>query len=233
MPHDDDGIPCLPLEDFAPVPYADPDCPTCGGDGKITNEDVYVPEQSYWENCPCIAGAGAINAGRHLLLDEDADGWLDGVVKVPARYAGADMKLEHIRTVVVHSLWKGMWAKGPQYFRSPGDGRYVSVHACIHKPGWERRLTQCVPITRVAWHAGDRHYNRHSIGIEHDGPFGEPDQYDEQWEVTLGVIRSLQELCPNLREIRSHQSITPRRRKDPGPHFPWKEFEGLGLEIVR
>lgn len=230
-----DCIPCLPFEDFEPVPFADPDCEHCGGDGKITKADVFTLEQSLFETCSCVEGDAAADVGTlypSAHVDSDLDGWLDGVAQVPARYAGPRMPLHHIESVVIHSLWKGKWGQGPRYLSNPGDGRFVSVHFCTHKPGRERRLTQMVPISRVAWHAGNRYWNRHSLSVEHDGPFGEPDQYDEQWQVTYDLIASLQALCPNLQTIRTHRSITPLRRKDTGPHFPYEKFEGLGLQIV-
>jgi AmpD protein len=89
-------------------------------------------------------------------------------------------------------------------------------------------LTQYVPFTERAWHAGDSEYcgrracNDFSVGIELEGsdeiPY-EPAQYDTLVE----VVRALRRAYPSLRNaaIVGHSDIAPGRKTDPGPAFDW------------
>jgi hypothetical protein len=196
---------------------------------------------------PCCGHRGADGSGHHELPfevrpvygDEDLDGWFDGVYGVPARYAGGELKLELVTDIVLHSLWKGKHARGPEYFARPGDGRLVSAHFVVHHDGWTRKLTQCVPTTRIAFHSGNRAVNAASWGIEHDGPYGRRRQYDDMIDTTVDLIDSLLLFSPNVKRIRSHQSVPRRKgskRYDPGKWFPWHRLEPLAdrynLELI-
>ena len=44
--------------------------------------------------------------------------------------------------------------------------RDASAHFVVSRRG---QIVQLVPVTDVAWHAGNRRWNLHSIGIEHEG----------------------------------------------------------------
>jgi hypothetical protein len=221
------------------LPGFDPECPECQGDGYL---DLYTDhlEQSVAEPCPrCLAQPVDLEPA---WADIDADGWLDGVTKAPARYIGGPLDLAKVDTIVMHRYARGWWAAGPRYFanpvaRDPRTGklraRYVSAHFSVHKPGWERMLTQHAPISTRCWHAPP--LNSTSLGIEHDaGVRG----LDEPWwpatvEASVQLVASLQEILPALRRLVAHRWVCPRSRRDPGPSFPWERFEGLGLEIVR
>ena len=118
--------------------------------------------------------------------------------------------------------------------RDVGDDRHVSWHFTVHHEDFERALTQHVPLGRKAWHAG-RKANGRSLGIELDahpsGSVNAPHD-DGTIDTLVSLVESLQAMCPGLRTIRSHRSIAPRRRSDPGGTFPWKRLEGTGLVLV-
>ncbi len=53
-------------------------------------------------------------------------------------------------------------------------GRDASAHFVVSRRG---QVVQLVPVTDVAWHAGNSWWNLHSIGIEHEGWAGRRDSY--------------------------------------------------------
>jgi hypothetical protein len=182
--------------------------------------------------------------------------------QVPARYAGGRLPLSAIDTIVIHQLARGSRDAGPRYVSDPGrwiaigemagEGdlerawkrggrrmrsngtlvwipRPVSWHFTIHRQPYAFQSTQHLPISRIGWQAPP--VNGHSLGFEFDGPEGAPWQ-SEMLDEGLRVLLALRPFLPALERLRSHRSVSPARRRDPGPDFPWERFEGLGLEIV-
>lgn len=112
-----------------------------------------------------------------------------------------------------------------EYFRQI-RGLRVSAHVLIDRRGV---LTQYVPFSRRAWHAGESCYgdrsgcNDFSIGIELEGC--DEDPYETiQYQHLAGVISALRARWPNLtrRRIAGHCHIAPERKTDPGPAFDWE-----------
>ena len=101
----------------------------------------------------------------------------------------------------------------------------VSAHALIARDG---ALTQYVPFTRRAWHAGQSSYcgrtacNDFSVGIELEGSDDVP-YTSEQYAALATLIAALRRSFPSLRtaEIVGHSDISPGRKTDPGPAFEW------------
>ncbi|MDX1499706.1 MAG: 1,6-anhydro-N-acetylmuramyl-L-alanine amidase AmpD [Woeseiaceae bacterium] len=111
-------------------------------------------------------------------------------------------------------------------------GLQVSSHLLIRRDG---ALTQFVPFTERAWHAGPSWFrdrdccNDFSIGIELEGTDDMPYE-DPQYAVLAGVIRALIAAYPRLsaRRIAAHSDIAPGRKTDPGPAFDWRRlYDGL------
>ncbi len=107
----------------------------------------------------------------------------------------------------------------------------VSAHALIRRDG---SITQYVSFHRRAWHAGQschagrKHCNDFSIGIELEGCDKQPFaaiQYIRLAE----LARSLFIAYPNLnpQRITGHSDIAPGRKTDPGPHFDWQRLYDL------
>jgi AmpD protein len=101
----------------------------------------------------------------------------------------------------------------------------VSAHVLTRRNG---SLTQYVPFTARAWHAGESDYcgrkscNDFSVGIELEGtdeiPY-EPAQYT----ALAKLVYSLRGAYPSLQkaELVGHCDISPGRKTDPGPSFDW------------
>jgi AmpD protein len=172
-----------------------------------------------------------------LALDGD---WLAAARRVDSpnwdpRPAGCDVEL-----VVVHgiSLPPGEFG-GPHIDRlftnrlDPAEHPYfeqvsrlrVSAHLLVDRHG---ALTQYVPLSGRAWHAGPSSYrgrercNDFSVGIELEGTDEQP-YTDAQYRVLGEVIRVLRRRWPLLDASRvvGHSHVAPGRKTDPGPAFDW------------
>jgi N-acetylmuramoyl-L-alanine amidase len=126
-----------------------------------------------------------------------------------------------------------------------------SGHYYVDRDG---SLHQYVPLDRVAHHT--RGYNARSVGIELVNTGRYPDWLDSrhqamdepytqaQVEALIALLRQLQSELPNLRSIVGHEDVDTdeveatdnplvkvRRKRDPGPLFPWDVVLGaVGLE---
>lgn len=174
----------------------------------------------------------------------DAHGaWLAGARRVAspnrdARPPGADVEL-----VVVHGI-----SLPPGEFGGPHVDRLftntldpmahpffagiahlrVSAHLFIDRAG---ALTQYVPLTARAWHAGPSCFrgreacNDFSVGIELEGTDESP-YSDPQYRVLGRVLAALRRRWPVLDADRvvGHSDVAPGRKTDPGPAFDWERL---------
>lgn len=124
----------------------------------------------------------------------------------------------------------GLPAGRHPYFESI-KGLRVSSHVVIRRDGG---LTQYVPFTRRAWHAGASEYcgrtacNDFSIGIELEGTDERP--YEAAQYTALAVlVRALLASYPSLSRERlvGHSDVAPGRKTDPGPAFDWARLRTL------
>lgn len=116
-----------------------------------------------------------------------------------------------------------------------------SGHYYVDRDG---TLHQYVPLDRIAHHT--RGYNARSVGIELVNTGRYPDWLDSrhqamnqaytqaQLETLIALLRQLQSQLPDLRSIAGHEDVDTdeveatdnplvkvRRKRDPGPLFPW------------
>ncbi len=141
--------------------------------------------------------------------------------------------------VVLH--YTGM-ADGPSALaRLSAIGSDVSCHYVVAENGV---VTQLVPESRRAWHAGrsswagETDFNSASIGIEivnggHD--FGLPGFPAPQIAAVTALCRDIVErygIAPE--RILAHSDIAPGRKQDPGERFPWDALArgGIGLWVT-
>jgi AmpD protein len=111
------------------------------------------------------------------------------------------------------------------YFETIQDKR-VSAHCFINRIG---ELTQFVPFTQRAWHAGESIFqgrencNDYSIGIELEGTDDIP-YTDIQYQILANLIKVLQSTYTHISSDRivGHSTVSPGRKTDPGPAFDWK-----------
>lgn len=134
--------------------------------------------------------------------------------------------------VVIHYTSNDKAAHSLNTLTSPE--RRVSAHYLIARDG---TLFQLVPENKRAWHAGQSYWagltdvNSASIGIELDNTGQEP--YDDAQIQTLELL--LQDLRVRYRipaaNFVGHSDVSPGRKIDPGPYFPWQRLavSGFGL----
>jgi len=147
---------------------------------------------------------------------------LHGISLPPGEFGGPEIEALFTNTLD--------WDAHP-YFEEI-RGMEVSAHVLIRRDG---SVTQFVPFTARAWHAGESCFRGHhrcndfSIGIELEGEDETP--YDDrQYPVLQAVIRALCKAYPQItpRVIAGHSDIAPGRKTDPGPAFDWlRLYDGL------
>jgi AmpD protein len=101
----------------------------------------------------------------------------------------------------------------------------VSAHVLIRRDG---ELTQYVPFTERAWHAGVSAYrgrsgcNDFSVGIELEGTDETP-YTDAQYGQLVELIAALIGAYPSLsaEHLVGHSDVAPGRKTDPGASFEW------------
>jgi AmpD protein len=125
---------------------------------------------------------------------------------------------------------------GHPYFAEV-SGLKVSSHVLIRRDG---AITQYVPFTARAWHAGQSVFegrsacNDFSVGIELEGTDTTP-YADVQYPVLATVVSALCRAYPGLSPARiaGHSDISPGRKSDPGPAFDWVRARRLMALAIR
>jgi AmpD protein len=182
---------------------------------------------------------------------DPATGWLLGVRHVVSPNCDARPPGSELGLIVVHgiSLPPGQFGNGwiDRFFRNelPADADPyfaticdvpVSAHVLIDRGG---ELTQYVPFTARAWHAGRSSYcgrtacNDFSIGIELEGTDEVP-YAAVQYGALVELIAALRVSYPSLRtaEVLGHSDIAPGRKTDPGPAFDWARLRRMLAENI-
>ncbi len=148
---------------------------------------------------------------------------LHGISLPPGEFGGAE-----IEALFMNEL---DWDAHPYY----GEirGLEVSAHLLIRRDG---SLTQFVPFTERAWHAGESCFrgraqcNDFSIGIELEGE-DETAYDDRQYGVLSAVVLATCRAYPQIsvRQVVGHCDVAPGRKRDPGPAFDWlRLYDALG-----
>lgn len=116
----------------------------------------------------------------------------------------------------------------------------VSCHYVIDEVG---RITQLVPESLRAWHAGVSYWrgetdiNSHSIGIEIQNPghqHGYPDFPAAQMAAVIELGRDIVQRHGMAADaVLAHSDVAPGRKIDPGEKFDWALLarRGLGLRV--
>jgi N-acetylmuramoyl-L-alanine amidase len=150
-----------------------------------------------------------------------------------ARRGGAKPSL-----LILHYTGMSSAAKAIDWLARAESG--VSCHYVIDEDG---RITQMVPESQRAWHAGVSHWrgetdiNSHSIGIEIHNPghqHGYPEFPPAQMRAVIALSKDIarrHHMAPD--GILAHSDVAPGRKIDPGEKFNWLLLakEGLGLWV--
>ncbi|HXH87557.1 MAG TPA: N-acetylmuramoyl-L-alanine amidase [Gaiellaceae bacterium] len=167
----------------------------------------------------CATGAHA--AGLKVL-------WLKS-----ANHTSSARGIHSVDRIVIHvtegSFWGSVsWLRNR---RSHGSSHYV-----ISRGG---DVVQLVSTSNVAWHAGNRWVNRHSIGIEHEGFTRRGGYTDAQYRASARLVAYLAAkagMPVDRRHVIGHAEVpNPRgpgvggvdHHTDPGRHWNWERYLGL------
>lgn len=134
--------------------------------------------------------------------------------------------------VVIHYTTNDDAADSLQTLTSPV--RKVSAHYLIDRQGG---LYQLVPENRRAWHAGQAYWagvtdiNSVSLGIEIDNAGNAP--FDEAQIATLLNLLADIQTRHKIRaaNVVGHADVSPGRKVDPGPYFPWRRLAQAGFGL--
>jgi AmpD protein len=170
-------------------------------------------------------------------------GLLAGVTYIPSPNCDDRPVDETVRLVVIHSISLPPGEFGGEdiirlfcntldcashpYYEGLRSLR-VSAHFLIRRTG---ELTQFVPCTRRAWHAGASTWhgrdrcNDFSVGIELEGADEIP-YADQQYAALSALVAALARAYP-IEDVVGHADIAPGRKSDPGPAFDWPRFFAL------
>jgi N-acetyl-anhydromuramyl-L-alanine amidase AmpD len=90
------------------------------------------------------------------------------VVWYPAssrNYTSAHRESDYNITKIIIHVTQGSWSSAVNWFQNPDAG--VSAHYVVRSS--DGKIAQSVSDINIAYHAGYWEYNKHSIGIEHEG----------------------------------------------------------------
>lgn len=143
---------------------------------------------------------------------------------------------ETIDYIVIHDI-EGSAESAVAWFQNPQAG--TSAHYVVSSQTGQ--IWQQVKERDVAWHAGNRTINHHSVGIEHEGFAGRPGFYNpEEYETSARLVREITKRY-NIPRDRTHiisHAEVPHPTKpgffggasghtDPGPYWDWNQFMAL------
>lgn len=148
-----------------------------------------------------------------------------------ANYAGT-RPASAVRGVVVHVVEGSYWGAISWFANRRA---HASAHYVVARDG---RITRTVPESRIAWHAGNGWWNRHSIGIEHEGytdllgTFTDA-EYRSSAQLVAWIMRRY--LLPiDRRHIIGHNEVPDPLRPwltggighhtDPGAYWDWTKY---------
>lgn len=152
-----------------------------------------------------------------------------------------DARRHAVDLLVLH--YTGMQSGEGALARMRDPEAKVSAHYMVWEDG---RIARLVDESRRAWHAGlsswmgDDDLNSRSVGIEivnggHDFPLpggALPPYPDAQITAVIALAREIlhRHNIPQTRIV-AHSDIAPKRKIDPGEHFPWERLAEAGLGL--
>src|SRR5688572_26881680 len=167
------------------------------------------------------ACAGAAQARGFEVL------WLQS-----ANHTASARKISSVDRIVVHVTEGSFWGsvRWLRNHRSHGSSHYV-----ISRGG---DIVQLVSTSDVAWHAGNRWVNRHSIGIEHEGFTRRGGFTKAQYEASAKLVAYLAaraRMPLDRRHVIGHAEVPSPgggvggsdHHTDPGKKWNWKRYMAL------
>lgn len=134
--------------------------------------------------------------------------------------------------IVIH-VTQGSWSGSVNWFQNPAAS--VSAHYVVRSH--DGKIAQCVADRNIAWHAGNWWYNKHSIGIEHEGFIDDPGWFtEEMFRSSAKLTASLIDrwgIRRNRVHIIGHSDVPGSDHTDPGQWWWWSYYMRLVRHYVR
>ena len=180
-----------------------------------------------------------LHTNNEMRVDEQGE-WFEGVRRVVSPNCDQRPDDIEIDLIVIHSIslppdefggghidqlfTNSLDPEQHPYFEEIASHR-VSAHIMINREGL---ITQYVPFTQRAWHAGESVYegrancNDDSIGIELEG-CDNNDFTQAQYVALVNITGAITQFWPKISKQRiiGHCHIAPNRKTDPGSRFDW------------
>jgi hypothetical protein len=180
----------------------------------------------YLPACPPGMACGAIRTVNRLVGGD------------PTRYCNYDPARRpddsFIRFIVLHDTETAY----DRAVRLPGDPKYcASWHYLVRSA--DGHVDQALDPADIAWHAGNRWFNAHSIGIEQEGWASRGTRWftDDMYRSTARLVRYLArkyDIPLDRGHILGHDNVPGDTGKavkamhtDPGPYWDWAYFMRL------
>jgi N-acetyl-anhydromuramyl-L-alanine amidase AmpD len=148
-------------------------------------------------------------------------------------HTSSSRKLSSVDRIVVHVTEGSFWGS-VQWLRNRRS--HGSSHYVVSRRG---EIVQLVSTSDVAWHAGNRRVNRHSIGIEHEGWTRRGGFTKAQYRASARLVAYLARRAGvplDRRHVIGHDEVpSPNGRgrggadhhTDPGRHWRWRRYMAL------
>lgn len=218
----------VPAATAAPAPTAPPASgktvvkPVAPGNSgqRISPPALTVPECPAWLACDVAPAAYAQNSS-----DPGDYGNFDLATR-PSHGLGVDY-------VVIHDT-ESSYASTVAEFQNPFA--YVSAHYVVRSS--DGHVTQMVPTSDVAWHAGNWYVNSHSVGIENEGLATDPVYYTDALYSSLATltryVADRYGVPLDRMHLIGHDQVPgptavyqAGMHWDPGPYFDWARLMQL------
>jgi N-acetyl-anhydromuramyl-L-alanine amidase AmpD len=175
-----------------------------------------------------LAASGASAAGLRVL------------VLTSGNRTDSNRTARTIDRVVIH-VTEGHFVSSVRWLRNPRSRG--SAHFVVSKNG---QIVQLVSVTDVAWHAGNTWWNRHSIGIEHEGRTATggftPAEYRASAQLVAYLAHRYGIPLDRTHVIGHNEVPNPYRpghyggadaHQDPGRHWNWAYYMALVRHFER
>jgi hypothetical protein len=131
----------------------------------------------------------------------------------------------NINRIVIHVV-EGSYSSAIRWFQDPRAK--VSAHYVVSRRG---EVAQCVRDADVAWHAGNWVWNKHSIGIEHEGYSANRSTWTNAMyhaSARLAARMSKRYDIPvDATHVVGHRQVPGSTHTDPGRYFNYQKYRRL------
>ncbi|MEU6419177.1 N-acetylmuramoyl-L-alanine amidase [Streptomyces spiralis] len=170
---------------------------------------------------------GQRGAARDGTVDQLSAQW---IAASDANYRYANRPHDYtIDRIVIH-VTQSRYMSAARAFQDPGHR--ASAHYLVRAS--DGHIAQLVREADVAYHAGNREWNEHSISIEHEGFVEAPNRWftDAAYRASAELVADISArygIPVDRTRIVGHSEVPGATHTDPGPYWDWDRY----LSLVR